>query len=97
MTSRPNLKLVSGPGPQQYYDPHHLVDQVEALLRRHGLDPNRIDVAGEPALRLTGASMLLRGFGLMPAASMEDHYGRHDGDRDVFRDHGEPAPGYDGH
>lgn len=91
MTSKPELRLVTERR-RQYYDPYHLIDEVEALLRRHGLRPERIDSPDEPALRLTGASQLLRGLGIFPAATMEDHRERHEGDNDIFRDHGEPLP-----
>lgn len=55
----------------QNYDPYMLVDDVIALLREHGLEPARVDIE-QPAARITGASLLLRGLGIAPRRRLED-------------------------
>jgi hypothetical protein len=79
----------------QFYDPYHLVEEIEGLLRRHGLDPRRVDLPDDKHARLTAAFRMLRAFDVIPARSMDDHVDLKVGDRDIFRDHGEPAPGYE--
>jgi hypothetical protein len=52
------------------YDPYELITQTRALL---GTVPGAAD---DEKLALTGACMLLRGFGIVPAADPLGHYAR---------------------
>jgi hypothetical protein len=48
----------------RFYDPAHLVREVRELLHAHQLDT---DLPGDEHLARTGASMMLRAFGITPA------------------------------
>jgi hypothetical protein len=52
------------------YDPYELIAQTRALL---GVVPGAGD---DETLALTGACMMLRGFGIVPAADPLSHYAR---------------------
>jgi hypothetical protein len=52
------------------YDPYELITQTRTLL---GAVPGAAD---DQTLALTGACMLLRGLGIMPAADPLTHYAR---------------------
>jgi hypothetical protein len=58
----------------QYYDPAHLIREVRELLHAHGLDPQM--APGNSALATTGASKLLRAFGITPAMDAVDALAR---------------------
>lgn len=57
--------------PHQAYNPHRLIDEVALLLGERGLEPKTGTSEGRQ-LRETAASMLLRGFGVMPGVSAEE-------------------------
>ncbi|MEU6721590.1 hypothetical protein ABZ897_59990 [Nonomuraea sp. NPDC046802] len=58
---------------RQYFDPEHLVREVRELLHAHGLDT---EIPGDAQLTRTGASMLLRGLGIMPGMDGVDALAR---------------------
>jgi hypothetical protein len=56
----------------QFYDPNKLIEDLQALLRSHGLTAEIAD----SLTAQTGASTLLRGLGITPAIDAEDAYKR---------------------
>jgi hypothetical protein len=57
----------------RFYDPAHLVREVRELLHAQQVDT---DVPGDDGLARTGASMLLRAFGITPAMDGVDALAR---------------------
>jgi hypothetical protein len=64
------------------YDPNRLVGEVQELLRERGLDPDLPPHEGRAGMAVGGAGMLLRAFGIPPAAdySTIDRPNAHDPD-----------------
>lgn len=61
--------------PHQTYDPNRLMREASELLVERELRP--MDGMHEGSvLRLIGASMLLRGFGILPGVATQDHIDR---------------------
>ncbi|MGW5684619.1 hypothetical protein [Nonomuraea sp. NPDC003754] len=59
---------------QQFYDPSHLVLEVQVLLRERGLD---LEAApGDSGMAAAGAGMLLRALGVTPAVDGVDALAR---------------------
>ena len=56
----------------QFYDPNKLIEDVQALLRSHGLAAEITDTLATQI----GASALLRGLGVTPAIDAVDAYKR---------------------
>lgn len=59
--------------PFQTYNPDHLAHEVAELLNQHKVRPMSGMYEGS-LLRRRGASMLLRGYGIMPAFKTDDRF-----------------------
>lgn len=57
---------------RQSYDPYHLINDVQELLRSHGLEPHV--APGNAGEALGGAGMLLRSLGVEPLMDPVDAY-----------------------
>ena len=55
----------------QTYDPDRLVRDVAALLEGQGLSPGTPPGSGRPGMAAGAAGMLLRAFGILPAADWD--------------------------
>ncbi|MEN3308810.1 MAG: hypothetical protein V7603_5012 [Micromonosporaceae bacterium] len=77
MDSSAMLRRAAERGEQlETYDPDKLVADVRALLYAHGLDPQLPPGTGRAGMASGAAGMLLRAFGILPAADQGLYFDR---------------------